>query len=153
MATCTICIKQYVGQTLNKFSSYWNAHCSIWKSFESKGYVKSFDATADNDKPALLKHFYKYHDLTKKHPFLEAKALKLNVIFVEQPKASYLKECEDKWFHKINAEINIKKDFAHTKYLCFWSLPFSLICDFSLCIVTLAFSYPIATRMYFLPDS
>jgi len=27
------------------------------------------------------------------------------VTFVEQSKASYLDECEDEWFHKINAKI------------------------------------------------
>ena len=100
MATCTIRSKQYVGQTINKFSIRWNAHRSIWNSF---------DATADNDKAVLLKDFYKYHDLTQKPPISQC----FEVTFVEQPKASYLEECEDKWLHKIDVEINIKKnDFA-----------------------------------------
>ena len=103
MATCAICRKQYVGQTINKFSIRWKAHRNIWNSF---------DATADNDKAVLLKHFYKYHDLTHKPPISQC----FKVTFVEQPKASYLEECEGKCFHKIDAEINIKKMILpHTK--------------------------------------
>ena len=75
-ATCTICSKQYVGQTMNKFSIRWNAHRSIWNSFV---------ATAYYDKAALLKHFYKYHDLTQKPPISQC----FKVTFVEQSKASY----------------------------------------------------------------
>jgi len=50
-----------------------------------------------------LKRYYKYHDLTQKPPISQC----FKVTFVEQPKASYLEECEDKWFHKIDVEINI----------------------------------------------
>ena len=103
VATCTICSKQYVGQTINKFSIRWNAHRSIWNSF---------DATADNDKAALLKHSCNYQDLTQKTPISQC----FKVTFVKQPKASYLEECEDKYFHKIDAEINIKKTILpHSK--------------------------------------
>jgi len=67
---------------------------SIWNSF---------DATADSDKAALSKHFYKYHDLTQKPHIAQC----FKVTFVEQPKASYHEECEHKWFHKTDPEINI----------------------------------------------
>jgi len=96
VATCTICSEQYVGQTINKFSIRWNANRSTWNSF---------DATADNDKAALLKHFYKYHDLTQKPPISQC----FKVTFVEQPKASYLEECEDKWFTKSTWKLIFKK--------------------------------------------
>ena len=56
-----------------------------------------FDATDDNDKAALLKHFYKYHDLTEKTPISQCC---FAATFAEQPKASYLEGGEDKRFHK-----------------------------------------------------
>jgi len=96
VATCTICSKQqHVDQTLNNFSTRWNHNRSIWNCF---------DATADNDKAAVLKHFHKYHDLAEKPPILQC----FKVTFVEQSKASYLEECEDNWFHTTDAEINKK---------------------------------------------
>jgi len=126
VATCTICSKQYVGQTINKFSIRWNAHRSIWNSF---------DANADNDKVALLKHFYKYHDLTQKPPISQC----FEVTFVEQTKANYLEECEDKWFHKIDAEIIIKKWFYPIPRVGFLVIVFfpdtsflALRCDFAI---------------------
>jgi len=59
VTNCSIWSKQCDGQALHNFSTRWNAHRSTWNFF---------DATADNDKAALLKHFYKYHDLTEKPP-------------------------------------------------------------------------------------
>ena len=92
--SCSLCSKQYVGQTLNKFSTRWNAH---------HGTRNYFDASAVTDKAALLKHFYKHHDLTEKPHISQF----FKVAFVEQPKATYLAEYENEWFHKINAEIKI----------------------------------------------
>ena len=64
-----------------------------------------------------------------------------NVLKLEQSKASYLEECENKCFHKIDAEINVEKRILfHIKQLCFCSLPFFLMRDFLLCVVTLVFS-------------
>jgi len=77
VATCTVCNKQYVSQTLSKFFTRWIVHRSTWNSF---------GATADNDKAAMLKHFCKYHDLTRKPPISQF----IKVIFLEQPKANYL---------------------------------------------------------------
>ena len=74
--------------------------------------MRTWCATADNDKAALLKHSCNYQDLTQKTPISQC----FKVTFVKQPKASYLEECEDKYFHKIDAEINIKKTILpHSK--------------------------------------
>ena len=42
----------YVEQTKNKFSTLWNNHRSFWNKF---------NVNDNNDRAALLKHFYTFH--------------------------------------------------------------------------------------------
>ena len=53
---------------------------------------------------ALSRHFSESHGNVNKPPIHEAYA----VTFVEEPNSLSLDFCEDKWYHKLNAQINIK---------------------------------------------
>jgi len=119
MATCTICSKQYVGQTINKFSIRWNAYRSIWNSF---------DATADNDKAALLKHFYKYHDLTQNNPFRNVLKLPL----WNNPKLAISRSVKINGFTKSTRKLIFKK----------WYCPIPSSCSFGHCL----FSWCVISR-------
>ena len=50
VATCVICHEQHIGQTSNKFSKRWSAHCSNW----NKQYCKT---DSDKDQMALSWHY------------------------------------------------------------------------------------------------
>ena len=54
-ATCRLCHKQYIGQTINKFSKSWSHHRFIWNQFK-------YDNI--DDKAALLHHYHTFHRLT-----------------------------------------------------------------------------------------
>ena len=70
---------QYVGQTKNKFSTRWNNH----RLFRNKFNVKD-----NNDRTALLKHFYIFHfDAFNAKPDITECCM---VIFVEQPDKTLL---------------------------------------------------------------
>ena len=98
MAECKNCNMQYVGQTKNKFSIRWTANRSNWKKFKFE---------KNNDKAALLKHYANYHEETLvKEPCISNC---LRVILVGQPKKRNLDWCEDRWFSKLDAKININK--------------------------------------------
>ena len=91
---------QYVGQTKNKFSTRWNNHCSFWNKFNVKD---------NNDRAALLKHFYTFHfDAFNGKPDITECYM---VIFVEQPDKTLLDWCENKWINNLNAKININRIF------------------------------------------
>ena len=98
VAECKNCDMQYVGQTINKFSVRWTAHRSNWNKFKFE---------ENNDKAALLKHYANYHEeiLVNKPCICHC----FRVIFVEQPNKRYLDWCEDRWFSKLDAKININK--------------------------------------------
>jgi len=53
---------------------------------------------------ALSRHFSESHGNVNKPPIHEA----YTVTFVEEPNSLSLDFCEDKWYHKLNAQINIK---------------------------------------------
>ena len=96
---------QYVGQTKNKFSTRWNNHRSFWNKFNVKD---------NNDRAALLKHFYKFHfDAFNGKPDITECYM---VIFVEQPDKTLLDWCENKWINNLNAKININRIFL--SYSC-----------------------------------
>ena len=84
VATCVICHEQYVGQTSNKFSKRWSAHRSNWNKQDCK-------TDRDKGQMALSRH---YSENT--------------VTFVEQPSCHSLDICENKWYHLIDAQINIQ---------------------------------------------
>ena len=65
----------------------------------------SFDVDAESDKAALLKYFYYKHDISEKPNLAQC----FKDTFVIQPDPSRLDACEEKWFVKIRASINIKK--------------------------------------------
>ena len=84
---------------MNSFSTRWNGHRPYWNRFEY---------SENSDKSALLTHFAKHHPVVlNSNPTLPNC---FEVIFIEQPKdTSSLDWLEDKWFHKLNASININK--------------------------------------------
>jgi len=98
VATCVVCHEQYVGQTKNKFFTRWSSHRSSWNrpNCEIDEYNK--------DKVALLRHFSESHGNVNKQPIHEAYI----ATFVEEPNSRSLDFCEDKWYHKLNAEIDIQ---------------------------------------------
>jgi len=97
-ATCVICHERYVGQTKNKFSTRWSSPRSNWN-----GPNCEFDEN-NKHKVALLRHFSESHGDVSKPPIHEA----YTVTFVEEPNSPSLDFCEDKWHHRLNAQINIQ---------------------------------------------
>ena len=97
VATCVICHEQYVSQTSNKFSKRWSAHRSKW----NKQYCKT---DRDKDQMALSRHYSENHGTINKPPLHET----YTVTFVEQPSCHSLDICENKWYHLIDAQINIQ---------------------------------------------
>jgi len=53
---------------------------------------------------ALLRHISEFHGKVNKPPIHEAYI----VTFIEEPNPLSLDFCEDKWYHKLNAQINIQ---------------------------------------------
>ena len=90
--------KQYVGQTKKKFSTRWSSHRSNWNrpNCEIDKNIK--------DKVALLRHFSESHGDVNKPLIHEASTF----TFVEEPNSRSLDFCEDKWYHKLNAQIIFK---------------------------------------------
>ena len=98
VTTCVICHEQYVGQTKNKFSMRWSSHRGNWNRPNCE-----FDEN-NKDKVALLRHFSESHGDVSKPPIHEA----YTVTFVEEPNSPSSDFCEDKWYHKLDAQINIQ---------------------------------------------
>jgi len=59
---------------------------------------------SDKDQMALSRHYSENHGTVNKPPLQEA----YTVIFVEQPSCHSLGICENKWYHLIDAQINIQ---------------------------------------------
>ena len=98
VATCRLCHKQYIGQTINKFSKRWCHHRFIWNQFK-------YDNI--DDKAALLHHYHTFHQLT-----LQTKpdiADCFFVTFVGQTPKHLLSIYENIWLDKLKATININK--------------------------------------------
>ena len=92
VTTCVIC------QTSNKFSKRWSAHRTNWNKQDCK-------TDNDKDQMALSRHYSENHGTINKPPLHEA----YTVTFVEQPSCHSLDICENKWYHLIDAQINIPK--------------------------------------------
>jgi len=103
MKTCDVQISwnqsrtQIAGQTSNKFSKRWSAHHSNWNKQDCK-------TDSDKDQMALSWHYSENHSTLNKPPLHEAHT----VTFVEQPSCHSLDICEKKWYHLIDAQINIQ---------------------------------------------
>jgi len=98
VATCVMCHEQYVGQTKNKFSTRWSSHRSNWNR-------PNWEIDENNkDRVALSQHFSDSHGNVNKPSIYEAYI----VTFVEEPNSLSLDFWEDKWYHKLNAQINIQ---------------------------------------------
>ena len=108
MATCRLCHKQYIGQTINKFSKRWCHHSFIWNQFK-------YDNIDDN--AALLHHYHTFH-----RPTLQTKpdiADRFFATFVDQPPKHLLSIYENIWLDQLNATININKmPLPAIKWLC-----------------------------------
>ena len=97
VATCVICLEQYFGQTSNKFSKRCSVHRSNWNKQDCK-------TDSDRGQMALRWHYSENHGTINKPPLHEA----YTVTFVEQPSCHSLDICENKWYHLIDAQINIQ---------------------------------------------
>ena len=97
IATCVICHEQYVGQTSNKFSRRWSAHCSNWNKQDCKTEWQGPHGLV----AALFREPWHYKQATS------AKSM-YTVTFVKQPSCHSLDFCENKWYHLIDAQINIQ---------------------------------------------
>ena len=98
VTTCRLCHKQYIGQTITKFSKRWCHHRFIWNQFKYNNI---------DDKAALLHHYHTFHRLT-----LQTKpdiADCFFVTFVDQPPKHLLSIYENIWLDKLNVTININK--------------------------------------------
>ena len=74
VVTCRLCHKQYIGQTINKFSKRWCHHRFIWNQLK-------YDEI--DDKTASLHHCHTFHRLTLQTTPDIADCF--SVTFVEQP--------------------------------------------------------------------
>ena len=110
--------------TRNKFSKRCSAHRNNWNKQ---------DCTTDSDKDqmALSRHYSENHGTINKPPLHEA----YTVTFVEQPSFHSLDICENKWYHLIDAQINIQNMIlTHVKYLLRYFVLFgSIRCCLPLC--------------------
>jgi len=76
----------------------WSSHRSYWNR-------PNYEIDENNkDKLVLSSRFSEFHGNVNKLSIHEADT----VTFVEQPNALSLNFCEDKWYHKLNAQINIQ---------------------------------------------
>jgi len=98
VATCVICHEQHIGQTKNKFSTRWSSHHSNWNRPNSE--IDEYN----KDKVALLRYFSEFHGDVNRPQIHEA----YTVTFAEEPNSLSLDFCEDKCYHKLNAQINIQ---------------------------------------------
>ena len=80
---------------------------------------------------ALSRHYSENHGTINKPPLHEA----YTVTFVEQPSFHSLDICENKWYHLIDAQINIQNMIlTHVKYLLRYFVLFgSIRCCLPLC--------------------
>ena len=97
VAICMMCHEQYVDQICNKFSKRWSAHRSNWNKQDCK-------TDSGKDQMALSQHYSKKHGTINKPHLHEA----YTFTFVEQPRCHSLDICENKWYHLIDAQINIQ---------------------------------------------
>jgi len=84
-------------QTKNKFSTRWSSHHSNWNR-------PNCDIDENNKDVALLRYFPEFHGNVNKPPIHEAYI----VTFSAEPKSLSLVFCEDKWYRKLNAQINVQ---------------------------------------------
>jgi len=87
----------------NKFSQRWSSHRSDWNRTNCE-----IDEN-NEDNVTLSLHFADVHGNLNKPPIHEA----YTVTFVEQPNSLSLDFCEDKWCHKLNAQIIIQNMIPH----------------------------------------
>jgi len=85
-----ICNQEYVGQTVNKFSTEWTSHQSNWNKP---------DFVDDSDQIFLPRKYSVFHDILNKTTVYQA----LTATLVKQPSFHSLDTCEDQGFDKRNA--------------------------------------------------
>ena len=92
-------IGTYVGMTTGKFSIRFGGH-------RGKFNFNISDDTSDNY--ALAGHYKKVHKIstTENLPKFEDA---YELIFLEEPDPSKIRQCEDKWRLKLDADINVQK--------------------------------------------
>ena len=93
-ATCKMCCKQYVGQTVTNFATRWSGHRATWKS----------GSLEKNDKAALRVHYNIEHYNEKERSLGEA----FSVVFLDKPRrTTELDFAESRWINQLTAVINI----------------------------------------------
>ena len=121
VATCVICHEQYVDQTSNKFSKRWSAHRSNWNKQDCK-------TDSDKDQMALSRHYSENHGTINKPLLHEA----CTVTFVDQPSCLSRDICENKWYHLIDAQINIQNMMSQFHESVFFLSPLVFLTSVSL---------------------
>ena len=99
LCSCVTCHEQYVRQTKNKFSPRWSSHRSNWNRPDCE-----IDEN-NKDKVALSRHFSEFHSNADKPPIHEAYK---SLLLLKNTNSLSLDSCEDKWYHKLNAQINMQ---------------------------------------------
>ena len=121
LAICTVpdCIAVYIGQTVNKFSTRWNAHRSSWINDSIQPKLDPVIAKRaekyelPTDKTALLDHYRSNHTRLLKtfitnFPITKGFDKSFSVIFVDQTTKGNLDQLEDNWKQKFKS-ININR--------------------------------------------
>ena len=110
-ARCKVCLKLYVGQTKNPFSTRWNTHRHNWKQISQQGNTASMASKSEywKEQNALFLHYSREHQEQCQEALLLSDAYE--VIFIEKTKPSMLNIREHYWIVKLNATINIAKTY------------------------------------------
>ena len=100
-AICRKCNSNYVGQTINSFSTRWTAHRFCWNKSKS-----DFNPKEITDETALFRHYYfKHKNELQRINFDEA----YQVVFLEEPAFKNLDYKENFWINKLKSDINLAK--------------------------------------------
>jgi len=82
---------------------------TCWPNYEQifrewSGHRNNWSRPDDKDEIALSPHYSVLHSIVNKPPIHEA----CTAAFTEQPSFHSLDKCEDKWYHQLDAQINIQ---------------------------------------------
>ena len=89
----------YVGMTSDRFHKRFNGHRSNF-NFNIQ------DNSSDNY--ALAGHYKKCHNVNKTQD-LPSMEQAYELVFLEEPDPAKIRQCEDKWKHNLEADINVQK--------------------------------------------
>jgi len=100
-------LSNFENKSLQNFSlnkKTWCISSNVYMNFISNWNKQYCKTDSDKDQMALSRHYSENHGTTNKQPLHEV----YTVTFVEQPSCHSLDICENKWYHLIDAQINIQ---------------------------------------------